>query len=180
MTDPVEEGVEQPQSEANLIRPIADVARMIAEKVKQPGESMRTAIDKVRHRMVYAATRGMLNRAPNSWSFYVPEVEAWAKNKWPREFSDVPRFEIIRVVERLALSVSADSQLVPGDLDRCKQELRTAFRRIEELEDLNRHLEKELKSTREEIDRLRPLAQRYENIRHKNRLAASKPRKSAW
>ncbi|MFT3806705.1 hypothetical protein [Arenimonas sp.] len=180
MTEPLDESVDTPHDETTLIKPLAELALWIAERVKPPGEPIRKTIDKVRKRIAHAVKIGALHPAPKSLTFYVPEVEAWAKNKWPSEFSDVPRVEIIRIVERLAISVSADMRLVPGDLDRCKQELKNAFQKIDEAEDLNKHLMKELKAAREEVDRLRPLAERYENIRRKNRLAASRPRRSPW
>lgn len=177
MTEAQNDGMDPNPADPPPLRPLADLAKMIAERVNPPGETIRTTIDKVRKRMLYAVKIGALHASPPSL-FYVPQVEAWAKGKWPSEFSDIPRYELIEVADRLVASARIDAQIIPGDLDRCRQELRNAFRKIEEANDLNDHLQKQLKAAQDEIDLLRPLAERYEYIRKRNRMAASRPRKT--
>lgn len=180
MTFTIADEFSVPQDKVGHIRPLSELAEFIAGRIKPHGEPIRVTIDKVRKRMLYAAKIGALHPIPGSFNFFAPEVEAWAKSKWPSEFQDVARVLTQSIEEKFGISDRLESRLIPNDLGRCKEELELAFSTIQQLRDRSALLEDKLREAQEEVARLTPLAQGYENIRRKNRLAAKRPRKSIW
>jgi hypothetical protein len=76
----------------------------------------------------------------------------------------------VEVKEAIGLGDQLVSFTYPGDLDRSHEQLKMAYKQINALAD------RALKAAYAEIDRLEPLAEKYEQIREKNRKSAKLPR----
>lgn len=145
---------------------------IIALRVKPRGEELRATIDKTRKRLVYAVERKELTVAgsPPSQLYFVPEVLAWAKLKWPVAFADIRVKSEVNGKSSLHLEDALHVNYYPADLEQCTNLLREAYQTVERLEG-------ELAKVHEELGRLRPLAEKYEQNREKNRKSAKLPRK---
>lgn len=154
---------------------LAEMASLIALRVNPHGESMRNTVDKVRKRIVYAADQGELHYVgPKALGlFFVPEVLVWAREKWPGALSDLPVSQEANAQVGMKLDATLSTYHIPGDLARCQEALQDALL-------TNRELERRLSTTEAEIERLGPLAEKYEQNREKNRQSARKPRKDPW
>ena len=151
---------------------LPEIAMLIALRVKPQGEEMRATIDKVRKRLVYAVDQDDLHPIgpPGLQLFLSGEVFAWARRKWPEAFPDVRVRQETHAQSHLAVAVMANTDLIPGDLDRCQATLRETYRTID-------RLERELADVLKEAEQLRPLAERYKQNSEKNRNSAKRPRK---
>jgi hypothetical protein len=150
---------------------LAQVAHLLAPAVLRPGEDIRAAIDKVRKRVLYATEKGELQTwgVPGMRFYSLPLVIAWGRKKWPGKLNMFPARQEVEVIEGIGLGDQLVSFSYPGDLDRSHEQLKKAYKQINDLAAA-------LKAAYAEIDRLEPLAEKYEMIREKNRISAKLPR----
>lgn len=151
---------------------LAQVAHILAPAVLRPGEDIRAAIDKVRKRVEYAVQKGELqvDGIPGMRFYCLPLVVAWATEKWPGNFLELPANHEKTAKSAFGIGDQLIGDTYPGDLDRSHEALKKAYGQIEELI-------AGLKAAYAEIDRLAPLADRYLQNREKNRQSAKTPRK---
>jgi len=138
-------------------------ASFIAEHVKPDYEKRRAARDKVAKRIAYALETGHLRLSNGGFIF--GELTAWAVEKWPRELAGIPR---ISALHPSAVSISMVGHTpriiaISGTLAECQSALQAAQLRIGDLED-------ELAARQQELERLRPLADRCLRNVETNRL----------
>lgn len=162
---------DQEPKKGEFTHTLTQVANVLAPAVRQPGEELRAAIDKVRKRVEYAVEMGDLQaQGALGMRFYcLPLVIAWAREKWPGNFLGLPAEHEKTAKSAFGIGDQLGSNTYPGDLDRSHDALKLAYGQIKELA-------KALKAAYAEIDRLEPLAAKYENIREKNRQSAQRPR----
>jgi hypothetical protein len=149
-----------------------EIATLISIRVQPPGEELRTTLDKVRKRLIYALRKDelqLMTIGPLEL-FFGAQVFAWARKKWPEAFGDIPITHDAKAESSLKIGVTARTFVYPGKLEDCHKLLRSTYDEV----DL---LEHELRLAELEIARLKPLAERYEQNREKNRRSAKKPRK---
>ena len=148
-----------------------EMAKLLAERVRPDGESPRATVDKVRKRLDYALDHGELKWAlPSQQLLATQEVLVWARRKWPNEFGGIPIRQDVTVNENIALQGRPEALTLPGDLNDCHQDLLAANRLIS-------LLRLTLAMSHREVARLRPAAEKYEEIRKKNQKSAKRPRK---
>ncbi|MBX6421910.1 MAG: hypothetical protein IRZ06_13020 [Nevskia sp.] len=163
---------------ASELLTIQELVDLLAPRVRKAGDTLRQAKDKVRKRLLYAQKSGELERLgtpakqPNG-RFKLSAVIGWARFKWPGKVNDLLAYYSRDLSETLTVSDSAIADIIPGDLPRCQQALRDSQNKV-------RLLEAQLAESLAEIRRLKPLADRYEANRAKNRESAKKPRKGNW
>ena len=149
-----------------------EIATLIAIRVQPPGEEMRTTLDKVRKRLIYALRKDELQlmKAGPLELFFAAQVFAWTRKKWPEAFGDIPITHEANAASILKIGMTARTYLYPSKLNDCHKLLRSTYDEVELLEE-------ELRLAEREVARLKPLAERYEQNREKNRRSAKKPRK---
>lgn len=152
-----------------LLYPLAEMARLIALRIQPAGESLRTTIDKVRKRLVYATKNGELQTA-HAGLYFVPQAIAWSQKKWPGKFDGLPAEHSATATATAVIRDEVWGFVIPGDLPSCQKALEDAQRE-------NQQLLTELKAARAEIDCLEPIAEKYEQICEKNARSAKLPRK---
>jgi hypothetical protein len=146
------------------------MAMLIASRVRPPGEPIRATIDKVRKRLAHAVAKGELHTTGSEPPlFYAPRVVAWGRSKWPGKLLDLPAEHAVRVSEELRIGNGSFGYVIPDELTSCQVALNNALRRIDALCD-------RLQTVSAEVERLRPLAEKYEANREKNRRSAKLPR----
>ena len=154
--------------------PLNEMATLLAFRVQKPGEDLRSTVDKVRKRMRYAVEKDELHvmgPSPQIQLFFAAQVFAWARKKWPERFCDVSVRHDETVSDGLKIAVSVRDWHYPADVDECHRLLRAAYEDVELLGE-------ELAAANREIEKLRPLAERYEENRERNRQSAKRPRKN--
>lgn len=161
----------EPLADPQLFHPLAEMALLIALRIQPVGEPLRTTVDKVRKRLVYATENGDLQTAAGGL-YFVPQTIAWAQRKWRGKFDGLPAEHSATITATAVFRDEAWGFVIPGDLPRCQDALRDAQRE-------NQQLQAELKAARAEIERLEPIAQKYEQIREKNSRSAKLPRKGS-
>ena len=151
--------------------PLNDMALLLALRVQKPGEDLRPTVDKVRKRLLYAVAKDELHVTGPLQFFLAAQVFAWARKKWPGTFSDIAVKHDAHASDTLNLDARIKNWHYPGDLGECHKLLRSLYDDLELLEE-------ELASATREIRQLRPLAEKYEEIRRRNRRSAKLPRKN--
>jgi len=154
-----------------LFYPLAEMAMLIALRIRPVGEPIRTTIDKVRKRLIYATKNGDLHTA-HADLYFVPQAIAWSQKKWPGKFDGLAAEHSVTATNTLVIRDECRGFVIPGDLPGCQEALRDAQRE-------NQQLQAELKTAQAEIDRLEPIAEKYERIREKNARSAKLPRKGS-
>ena len=156
----------------NAVVPFHEVAILIAQRNQPPGEALRTTVDKVRKRIAYAVRRDDLQFVEDGPVEFLfgPQVFAWARRKWPEAFGDISETHDATVGSTAKIGAIARSYVYPAGVERCHELLRESYREAEVLKE-------ELEALERELVRLRPLAERYETNREKNRKSAKLPRK---
>ena len=151
---------------------LQEIALLLALRIRPEGEELRTTVDKMRKRLLYAVQTDYLHvvGVGELQLFFAAEVFAWARRKWPEAFGDIQVKHEANVSDGLKIGASVRSWVYPGNLDKCHELLRSTYDEMEQLTE-------ELASAEREIARLRPLAEQYEENREKNRRAAKRPRK---
>lgn len=151
--------------------PIREMSRLIALRVKLSGEEMRTTVDKVRKRLVYAVDHGELHLVgpPALQLYFVPQVLAWARKKWPEAFADIRVKSEAVAQSHLEMRGELHDNYIPADPEKRGELLREAYQTID-------RLERDLTDAKRELERLRPLAENYEQICKKNQHSAKGPR----
>jgi hypothetical protein len=157
-------------TEGQLFLRLAEVALMIATRVQSQGEPLRSTVDKVRKRLLYAVKIDVLHPIFNLQLFFVPEVMVWAKQVWPVQFIGTHASYVSKATDTIGLGDACEPNVIPGEIGRCQQALMEAL-------DLTRKLQSDLRHSQNEVARLTPLAERYENIRRKNRISARRLRR---
>lgn len=161
------------QGEGQVFYPLAQMAMLIALRVRPPGEDGRATIDKIRKRLRYAVKIGEVHpMLSESGLFYVPEVIAWAQRKWPDKLCDLVGEHAASAHSNLLVHDKVQHTSIPADLPSCQDAL-------EDAQQLIHKLRADIASAHAEIARLRPLADKYEQNREKNRQSAKLPRKSS-
>lgn len=154
-------------AESRLAR--ADLVQLITDRVRDPNDNIREARNKVSHRITYAIDTGAL-AAPGDDSFELGIVALWARLQWPGKLDDLPVSPVSAWFASSArLSDRYDAIVIPGQLDQCQDALKKAYDKIEQME-------KGLRSLYAELERLAPLASKWEEFCEKNRQSAKKPR----
>ncbi len=148
---------------ASELLTIQELVDLLAPRVRKAGDTLRQAKDKVRKRLLYAQKSGELERLGT------PAKQPNGRCK----VNDLLAYYSRDLSETLTVSDSAIADIIPGDLPRCQQALRDSQNKV-------RLLEAQLAESLAEIRRLKPLADRYEANRAKNRESAKKPRKGNW
>lgn len=154
-----------------LFYPLAEMAMLIALRTRPVGEPLRTTIDKVRKRLVYATTNGDLQTV-HAGLHFVPQAIAWSQKKWPGKFDGLHAEHSATATAVVVVRDEIRGWVIPGDLPGCQEALRDAQRE-------NEQFRTELKAAHAEIERLRPIVEKYELIREKNARSAKLPRKGA-
>jgi hypothetical protein len=151
---------------------LQEIALILACRIRPDGEELRTTVDKVRKRILYAVQNDYLQvmGAGELQLFFAAQIFAWARRKWPDAFRDIPINQDARASDGVMFGDSLRAWVYPSDVERCHELLRSTYSEVE-------LLKAELESAEKEIARLRPLAERYEENREKNRRAAKQPRK---
>ena len=152
-----------------LLYPLAEMAMLIALRIQAAGEPVRTTVDKVRKRLVYATRNGDLQTA-HAGLYFVPQAIAWSRKKWPGKFEDLPAAFSDTATAAAAIGDEVFTLVVPGDLPRCQEAVADAQRE-------NQRLRTELKAAHAEIERLGSIAEKYAHICEKNAESAKLPRK---
>ncbi len=165
------ESAERESEKREFTHTLSQVADILAQKVRQPGEELRAAIDKVRKRVEYAVKKGGLDAqvVAGKRLYCMPLVLAWASRKWPANFPTVALRQEGTARGAFGFTGAGSGSTYPGDLKESHAALRAADIRIYELSEA-------LKSVKLEIDRLRPLAEKYQEICKKNRKSAKRSR----
>lgn len=152
---------------------LTEISTLLALSIRPDGESQRITTDKVRKRLRYAVENGSLHFIGNGelQLFFAAEVFAWARQRWPEAFGDIRVRHEANTSDAMKIRDSASARVLPGNLENCHELLRNTYSEIDLLKE-------ELVWAEKEIARLRPLAERYEENRQKNRRAAKRPRKN--
>ncbi len=144
------------------------VAR-IAERARRPDETDREARNRVSHLISYAVNRGKLEESSTGY-FVFGHLAGWVRDNWPGLFDDWPRIVYAEFKSTVILRSSAEATLLPGSLERCHDMI---LRMDKEIAGLN----KSLQSAQLEIERLKPDAEKWCELKGRNKTNASKPRK---
>ncbi len=165
------ESTERGSEKREFTHTLSQVADFLVPKIRRPGEGLRAVIDKVRKRVEYAAKNGDLEAQVIAGKrlYCLPLVLAWASRKWPANFPGVTTRQEGTASGAMGFTGGGSGFTYPGDLKESHAALRVAHMRIYELTEA-------LKSAQLEIDRLRPLAEKYEEICEKNRKSAKRSR----
>ncbi len=161
----------QLSDEQDAFLPLGKMAKVIAIRIRPAGEPMRITVDKVRKRLTYAVKNVDLQTVDGLYP--VPGTIAWARKKWPDKLNDLHADHSSAAQSTGVLRDEAWSFVIPGDLPRCQEALQECLRQV-------RQLQEELKTAHTEIERLKPVAEKYEKNRETNRRSAKQPRKGAW
>lgn len=135
---------------------------------------MRQTRDKVGKRIRYADQSGELAAfgvfsKDSDGRFETGEILGWASTKWPGRFTGLPVVHNAPLVEAISLGNSASADVVPNDLLACQQALIAAQAEIKNL------LALQLKSL-VLIEKLQPIAEKYEALRRRKKASARLPR----
>lgn len=151
---------------------LQEIALLLALRIQPEGEELRTTVDKMRKRLLYAVDNDYLHvmEIGELQLFFAAEVFAWARRKWPEAFEDIQIKHEAKASDGLKFGALARAWTLPGNLDKCHESLQSIYGEVELLKE-------ELASAEKEIARLRPLAEQYEENCEKNRRAAKRPRK---
>lgn len=151
---------------------LTELAALFVPRIRPFGDDERATTDKFRKRVRYAVHAGDLEAAGPDL-YYLPQVVAWARKKWPGKVDDLLAEQTVTTPASLEFGDVGLMSVVPGDLPRCQKALQDAQQDIYALQ-------AELKFARAEIARLTPLADRYNEICQGNRESARLPRKDRW
>lgn len=148
-------------TDPHALVPLKHVVPLIAERVKNPGDSDRQVEDRVRHRINYAVGNGTLAK-PQGGTFVLGEVIAWASAQrgWEDKMLGLPTIIVgssNAVLEPIA--ATGIGMGLPTSLAECHARLIQASVRLVALEN--------------ELREIRPLAKRYEENREKQRKAGN-------
>lgn len=150
---------------------IHEAVDLLLGEIGPPASEVREVKDKIRKRIVYALVKGQLRHAnAGQEGLERNELLVWAKRKWPGKIKE-PVVQFVAMHETLNLSGSAGAETYPSTIDACHDLLRDARKMI-------RNLDVRTMVLMREVARLRPMAEKYEDICEANRQSASMPRKS--
>lgn len=150
---------------------LTEISALLAFRVQPDGESLRKTRDKVRKRLRYAVENDYLHvmGVGDLQLFFAAEVFAWARRTWPDAFGDIRVRHEADLSDAVGLCDSPKARVLPGELNECHELLLNTYAEADSLKD-------ELARAERELARLRPLAERYEEIRARNRSSAKKSR----
>lgn len=142
-----------------------DAIALIAKRVKQPGESLRAASDKVRKRIDYAIRNGPLPN-PDASGFVFGQLVAWGVglHGWRQALAGLPAINDSQINLVAPMQTCSSRGLsLPTSLEACHTALVAADAQVVELECRNAELEAEVR-------RLQP----FEILRKKLRTAGKR------
>lgn len=147
----------------------SDAVARIAERTCLPEDRAREAKNRVSKRISYAVKQGKLVESARGF-FVFGELAAWVRDTWPGLFNDWPCRMSADYGSSGMCSDIYDDVVLPGTIKRCHDV-------IGEMHDRINSLERSLKDAQFEIERIRPLAERWEEFCNGNKENAGKPRK---
>ena len=145
--------------------------KLIGERDLRKADSLRTSDGRASKLIMYAIKTGALDFGHDGTIALGDFVAwTWTKPQLREKFADLPvRLKPIELQATATSSSSMTTELSPGTLDACRVELGKA--RV-----LLRDQRTELTVLQRELDRLRPLALKYENTAATNKKSAQKKR----
>jgi hypothetical protein len=158
-----------------FLNDLASAVTFLVHHARDPNDDPRQARDKIRKRLLYAIEKGellpgALMIVSDEGALPAPEFITWARTKWPSEFNAFPA--LIAGITQSSFNVGDKvlPYVYPGDIPRCHDALRDAYR-------INRELSTQVGAALVEIDRLQPIEAKYVALCEKNRQNAMRPRK---
>lgn len=146
----------------------SDAVARIAERTRLPEDREREAKNRVSKRISHAVKQGKLVESSHR-NFVFGELAAWVRNTWPGLFNDWPCRMSADFASAAVYSSFFDAVVLPGTIKRCHDVISEMHERINSLE-------RSLKDAQLEIERIRPLAERWEELCSRNKENAGKPR----
>lgn len=145
------------------------IVDFILERLDVPAPDRRATRDKVRKRVRYALGDGTLPRIDIlSMDVDRDELICWARSKWPGKFN-IPVSIRGFLSDQVKLTGNTEGLLLPADVDTCHALLLQKRALLQAMEAKCRALENIIAD-------LRPDAEKYRQMREKNRLSAKRPR----
>lgn len=148
-----------------------DAATLLAGRDMRRGDTLRTAKDRNRKRILYAVQKNRLARNPND-SFRVGALVAWAFRIWPTRFADLPRDPNIFAMEVSEGAHAGEAMVdihLPGNVEACHKLITAMAHNEKRLMEFARHLIAER-------DALEPDAIAWRQLCRRNTASARKPR----
>ena len=108
---------------------LAECVDLIAERVRKPGEPLRTTKNKARGRILYNANRGVLLRQSDG-CFLRGDLIEWARRVYPGKFMDQPAFASGSGTASGSCSVTAGAIALPRNYDEACAELSKCQRKL--------------------------------------------------
>ena len=136
-----------------------DAIALISERVKTPGDCLRTVTDKVRKRMDYAIKIRKLPD-PGTSGFIFGELIGWAGGQrgWRQALDGLPAIIVGHTnIVSASATVSARALVLPGSLEACHAALLVADTR-------NAELESRIAGLEAEVLRLQPFESRRKKM----------------
>lgn len=142
----------------------------IVDGLQAPEHARRATRDKVRKRVRYGLGDGSLPRLDlGTTDVHRNELILWSRKKWPGKFTDTPVNFTEHCQDGIGVRAETDAFRFPSDIASCHLLLRQS-RMLLQL------LEAKCRAQEQIIGDLRPDAQKYRQMREKNRESAKKPR----
>lgn len=138
----------------------------IAKRVCRPDETEKDSANRVSHLIGYALMQGRLATQPKG-GLILGEVVAWARDKWPGRFTDLPALILGSTHDGIVCRDFVDAVVLPATLEKCHALIDQQHHRIGELEEA-------LRVATNEIECLRPDAERWRALCEKNRINGGK------
>ncbi len=148
----------------------SDIVKIIADRIRSPDQTIRQARNTVSHCISYTVRKGNLTMAEAGFKF--GDAVRWMRAEWPGKFDDLPVSKGVvgqKIPQNLAVRATIEAEVIPGTLDRCNAALHEARHQIQDLE-------AELHNLRMELERLRPLAEKWKALCARNRKNSKLPR----
>jgi hypothetical protein len=143
-----------------------DAVKEIAERIGRPDETEKESANRVSHLVGYALKQGHLATQPNG-GFILGEVVAWARDKWPGRFTDLPAVVSDDVLDGIVCRDFMDMVVLPATLEKCHAQINQQHHQIAELSDA-------LQAAKTEFERLRADAMKWWDLCEKNRINGGK------
>lgn len=134
----------------------------IAKRVGRSDETEKESANRVSHLLGYALKQGHIAAQPDG-GFLLGVVVAWAREKWPGKFTDLPAMISESLHDGIVCRDFMDMVVLPPTLDKCHALIDQQHHRIGELEEA-------LRAATNEIARLRPEAENWRALCEKNKI----------
>jgi hypothetical protein len=151
---------------------IEEAVSLITQEIRPEYEPWWKVRDKVAKRVKNALKAGRLNPDERG-QLKFGDLSYWARRRsnWPKKLSHWPWHKVLEIKDDLSVkdSLTVNHTNYPATIEECHAEISVLK------EDLAEAKRRELELG-EENERLRPMAERYEEICEKNRINAGKPK----